>query len=530
MDGIGESKQTLGNAVHLAFTPTMAYLKKHHPYRTIYAHGPYVGMASESDIGNSEVGHNAIGAGRVFDQGSKLVDAAIKSGQIFLDSCWKTIVAQTIAKKSTLHFIGLLSDGNVHSHEKQLHALLKHAALEKVPHIRLHLLLDGRDVGEKSAEIYVERIEELCSQLRASGTDIQIASGGGRMTTTMDRYEADWSMVERGWKAHVLGEASYAFPSLEAAVHFFRREMNLADQYFPSFVIKKENAPLGTIEDGDGVILFNFRGDRSIEISKAFTEPDFKAFDRKKHPDVFYAGLTQYDGDLKLPKNFLVHPPTINGTLGEHLAHLGVRQFACSETQKFGHVTYFWNGNRSGYFDKQKETYTEITSDNLPFDQKPWMKAFEITEATIKAMKEKSFDYGRINFPNGDMVGHTGNLAAAVNAVSCVDLMLAKLIKTSQQTGTILMITADHGNCEEMFEGPIEAFDDSVHLFFENNKKPKPKTSHTLSKVPLYIFDPKGSVFQFKEGSNGGLSNLANTSLALMGFPLRDDYDPSLLI
>ncbi len=524
MDGIGTRESTYGNAFKLAQTPQLNQLAQNGLYRQLHAHGTYVGLPSNADMGNSEVGHNALGAGRVFDQGAKLVQQAIDSGRLYLGETWSEVIKRS--KESTLHFLGLLSDGNVHSHENHLYSLIRKAAQDGVKSIRIHVLLDGRDVGEKSAETYVERLEKVVSEVRGQGVDIRVASGGGRMTTTMDRYEADWTMVERGWMVHALGEGDARFPSLSAALKFYREDPNLSDQYIPSFVIDEGGLYTG-MKDNDCVVFFNFRGDRSIEISRAFEEKDFSAFDRKRFPKVFYAGMMEYDGDLHIPKRYLVSPPAIDDTLGEYMVHQGLKQFACSETQKYGHVTFFWNGNRSGKFDEKLEEYLEIPSDNLPFDLKPWMKAYEITDAVIDRMMKGTFDFARINFPNGDMVGHTGNLEASIVAVSTVDLCIGRLLKAAEVSNTIVVITADHGNCDEMFDTNREGPANWLELPFTT--RPKPKTSHTLNPVPLYIFDPKGHSHYKLRDIDASIANVPNTVLALMGLKDRSRYLPSLV-
>ncbi len=529
MDGVGARKSRFGNAVSLARTPAMDFLKAQGLYTTLKAHGTYVGLPSNNDIGNSEVGHNALGAGRIFDQGAKLVEQALNSEKIFQGKTWQQMMLH-VKEKNTLHFLGLLSDGNVHSHETHLHKMLKRAHAEGIKKIRVHVLLDGRDVAEKSAEKYSTKLETILSELRALGVDAQVASGGGRMMITMDRYNAEWGMVEKGWKTHVMGEGE-GFYSLSQALATFRKNPDLVDQYLPPFVIKdSQGSPVGTIKDGDGVILFNFRGDRAIEISRAFEEESFSEFDRIRFPKIFFAGMMEYDGDLHIPKNFLVSPPEISHPLGEYMADLKIKQFACSETQKYGHVTYFWNGNRSNYFNKKLEEYLEIPSDVIPFHLKPWMKAFEITEETIKRLHAKAFDFGRINFANGDMVGHSGDLEAAIIAVATVDASLGRLIKACKETKTILMVTADHGNCDEMFDAQEKDFPDweSLSLF---TKRPTPKTSHTLSEVPLYIYDPLSHLNSrsWRKSDDRTLGHMANTMLDAMGLPINPIYYPSLL-
>lgn len=527
MDGVGARADRFGNAVALAHTPNMRWLQANALYSTVKAHGTHVGMPSDQDMGNSEVGHNIIGAGRVFPQGATLVQTALRDGSIFRSDAWQAALKRA-KSGGTLHFLGLLSDGNVHSHEDHLYQMLRQAHKDGASRLRVHVLLDGRDVPERSAEKYCERLEKVLSDLRAHKCDAEIASAGGRMLVTMDRYEADWSMVETGWKLQVLGEGPQ-FPSLKAGVEAARRDPQSTDQFLPGFVVADaQGQPCGKIKDGDAVLYFNFRGDRAIEVSRAFDDVDFDKFDRKGRPDVFYAGMMEYDGDLHIPHNYLVKPPPIKDGLGEYLVHLGQRQYACSETQKYGHVTYFWNGNRSGYLDAKLEDYVEVRSDNIPFQFKPWMKAAEITAETVERMLQKGFDFGRINFANGDMVGHTGDLDAAILSVSTVDLMLGQLIAAARQSDTALLITADHGNCEEMFNGKLADFPDWETA--PSNRRPPAKTSHTLSEVPVYIYEPRGtSGLHLMEKGCGSLANLANTFLDLMNIETRPNYLPSLI-
>jgi 2,3-bisphosphoglycerate-independent phosphoglycerate mutase len=531
MDGIGLSSNDFGNAVANAWMPNLKWLMQNATWTTLNAHGKAVGLPSDSDIGNSEVGHNALGAGRIFDQGAKLVQNAISSGSLYGGDTWKQMLKQVASQNTTLHFIGLLSDGNVHSHEQHLYSMMRQAKKDGAKKVRVHVLFDGRDVGEKSAEIYVERLASVIQELKSDSFDVAVASGGGRMHITMDRYQADWPMVKRGWDCHVHGIAPNKFKNLGEALRKFRENSSITDQYIPEFVIAENNTPVGKIQDGDAVVFFNFRGDRAIEITQAFTEQKFEKFDRGQTPRVFYAGMMEYDGDLKIPEKYLVSPPAIADTLGEYLARSGVRQFACSETQKFGHVTYFWNGNRSGYFSKSLEEYLEIPSDNdVTFDFKPWMKAYEITRETVKRMRAGSFDYARINFANGDMVGHTGNYEAALLAVGTVDLMLSHLIAAARESNTILMVTADHGNADEMFDAKAKDFPNWRDLPL--SKRPTPKTSHTLNPVPFTVFDPtRSKPWRLNaDVKSPNLGNVANTILTLMDIPNRDLYLPSLVV
>ncbi|HBK58081.1 MAG TPA: 2,3-bisphosphoglycerate-independent phosphoglycerate mutase, partial [Spirochaetaceae bacterium] len=365
MDGVGYGAYKEGDAVLAADMRHFRVLEASCPATRLKAHGTAVGLPSDEDMGNSEVGHNAIGCGRVFAQGARLVNLSIESGSMFEEPVWKNLVDNVRSNASTLHFIGLFSDGNVHSHIDHLKAMLAQAWKEGVVRARIHILLDGRDVGSQSALDYVRPFETFLAQLRAQGADYRIASGGGRQYITMDRYGADWQMVKRGWDCHVLG-LGRRFTSAEEAITTYREENpGIIDQDIPEFVIVENGKPIGTIEDGDSVVFYNFRGDRAIEITAAFEQDNFDKFDRVRRPKVYYAGMMQYDGDLHVPKNFLVSPPAIDRTLGEYLVSTGLRSLAISETQKYGHVTYFFNGNRSGKFSETLEDYFEIPSDRV---------------------------------------------------------------------------------------------------------------------------------------------------------------------
>lgn len=517
MDGVGIGKRDESDGVFLAKTPCLDDLMKSTLYTTLQAHGKAVGMPSDEDMGNSEVGHNALGAGRVFAQGALLVQQCIQSGEIFKTPLWNKISERIITDKKTLHLIGLLSDGNVHSHIDHLFAILRKSAQTGFKKVRIHALLDGRDVYEKSALTYIEKTESLLRELnRDSRVDYKIASGGGRMVTTMDRYNADWNVVKRGWDAHVLGEGR-AFPSATEAIKtYYDEDPKITDQYLDSFVVVKDGKPVGTIEDGDAVIFFNFRGDRAIEISRAFEEKNFKEFNRGRFPDIIYAGMMEYDGDLHIPKNFLVNPPQIERSVSTYLCASGVTSFAISETQKFGHVTYFWNGNKSGYVCKSLEQYVEVPSDKVRFDKAPKMKAYEITEETVKLLKSGKYKFGRLNFANGDMVGHTGIPEAIIAAVETVDECVSKLIEIVTQLEGIVIITADHGNSDEMFT-------------IKNGKKVV-STSHSLNPVPFIIVDPANNgEYRLANLPKKGLSNVAATILNLLGYEKPRDYDVSLL-
>ncbi|GMO31087.1 MAG: 2,3-bisphosphoglycerate-independent phosphoglycerate mutase [Termitinemataceae bacterium] len=531
MDGVGYGKYKEGDAVADSKMDNFDAIAAKSPHTKLKAHGRAVGLPSDDDMGNSEVGHNAMGAGRVFSQGAALVSKAIANGSIFTGKAWQELTG-AVKEKGTLHFIGLFSDGNVHSHIDHLKAMILKAKDDGVKKVRLHILLDGRDVGETSALLYIEPFEEFLKQNNTGGFDARIASGGGRMYITMDRYGANWDMVRRGWDVHVHGKGRQ-FESAKSAVETYRKEIpGIIDQDLKDFVIADNGKPVGTIQDGDAVVYFNFRGDRSIEITQAFEQDNFTHFDRTKLPKVVYAGMMEYDGDLHIPTRYLVSPPAIDRTMGEYLASSGVRTLAISETQKFGHVTYFFNGNRSGKFNDKLENFVEITSDILPFEQRPWMKCAEITDYVLEAIQSGKYDFIRLNYPNGDMVGHTGVYQAVVCSMEAMDLQIGRLAKAVENAGGIMLLTADHGNSDDMFE---HGKDGSV--IRKTCGTPAAKTSHSLNPVPCVIFDPayQGEYKKDKDKLDAclneglGISSIAATCIELLGFDAPSDYDKSVL-
>lgn len=525
MDGVGFGKYKDGDAVATAMTKNLDKLYETCSWTKLKAHGLAVGLPSDADMGNSEVGHNAMGCGRVFAQGAKLVANSITSGQMFAGETWQKLVANAKNNNSALHFIGLLSDGNVHSHIDNLKAMVERAKSEGVKKVRVHALLDGRDVGEVSALDYFDPFAAFLAELSADGTfDAKIASGGGRMVITMDRYNANWDMVRKGWETHVLGEGRM-FASSHEAIETLRAETGAIDQDLPPFVIAEDGKPVGTIEDGDSVILFNFRGDRALEITKAFEAETLTEFDRKRHPKVEYAGMMEYDGDLHVPAQYLVSPPSIDRTMAEFLCASGVKQFSISETQKFGHVTYFFNGNKSGMFDEALEEYVEIPSDKVPFEERPWMKCAEITDRVLEEIESGKWDMIKLNYPNGDMVGHTGVFEAVVCSMEAMDLQIGRLKVAVEKAGGVMVITADHGNADDMYE---HGKDGSVKL--KGNGEPKSKTSHSLNLVPCIIYDPAYNGEYDKELNTGlGISSIPATCMNLLGFDAPEDYDASII-
>ena len=511
MDGVGKGDGGSGDAVVVAKTPTLDHLLATCPHTYLKAHGTAVGLPSDEDMGNSEVGHNALGCGQVYSQGAKLVGESIENGTLFASNTWIDLVENAKSGKA-MHFMGLLSDGNVHSNIHHLIALLKAAHKAGVKKAYCHILLDGRDVPATSALEYVEMLENVLSELNTQGCDYAIASGGGRMQVTMDRYEANWAMVENGWKTHVQG-IGRQFSSAKEAIEVYRAETGVIDQDLPAFVVARNGAPVAKIANGDSVVLFNFRGDRAQEISLAFDRADFDKFDRGDYTGVKFAGMLQYDADLQIPYNYLAQPPVIKNTLTEVMVAAGINEYAVSETQKYGHVTYFWNGNRSGKVCEDLEVYEEIPSDVIPFEQAPAMKSKEITEKMVENMASGKFNFLRCNYPNGDMVGHTGVMDAVVYAMECVDNGLKAILEAADKYGYTVLITADHGNADQMTE--------------TSKGKTSVRTAHSLNPVPFIIYD-KDQAWNILEG-NHGLANVAPTVVKMMGLQAPDCWEASMV-
>ncbi|MEE0785302.1 MAG: 2,3-bisphosphoglycerate-independent phosphoglycerate mutase [Oscillospiraceae bacterium] len=512
MDGVGKGDGGPGDAVAQAKTPTLDKLFATCPYTWLKAHGTAVGLPTDDDMGNSEVGHNALGCGQIYSQGAKLVGESIENGSLFRSETWQDLTNNCLENGKSLHFLGLLSDGNVHSNISHLIAMLKKARALGIRRCYCHILLDGRDVPATSALTYVDELEQTLASLRGEGFDYAIASGGGRMQITMDRYEANWPMVEQGWRTHVQGQGRM-FASAQEAIETYRAETGCIDQDLPAFVVARDGQPVAKIANGDSVILFNFRGDRAQEISLAFDRKDFDHFDRGDYTGVKFAGMLQYDGDLNIPTHYLVQPPVIQNTLTEVLCAHGIREYAVSETQKYGHVTYFWNGNRSGKVDEKLETYEEIPSDVIPFEQAPAMKSKEITDCMVKQMASKQFDFLRCNYPNGDMVGHTGVMEAVITAMECVDTGVQRILDAADQYGYTVCVTADHGNADQMTE--------------TKKGKTSIRTAHSLNPVPFIIYDPDQK-WTIKDGKYG-LANVAPTIVKMMGFQAPDCWEESMI-
>lgn len=411
---------------------------------------------------------------------------------------------QEIKRKTeaTLHFAGIFSDGGVHSDIKYLEQMIKEAYKSGVRRMRIHAIFDGRDVAPQSEPKYIKRLEKFCKEFKDA--DIKIATGAGRMVATADRYENDWPMVKLGWDLMVDGKAPRKFTSATQAIETLRREdPTVQDQYLPAFVIVDDKEqPVGKVNDGDAFIYYDFRADRAVEIARAFTEENFDKFKRSRVPEVYFVGMTEYDADKHIPSHTLVPPVQIDTSLSSFIAQNKMSQLAISETVKFGHITYYFNGN--SYHKSPREEQIEIPSDQVPFNQRPWMKSAEIADAAIEKMQK--YQFVRLNFPGGDMVGHFAELEPTIVAIEAIDLQLMRLAKKVDELGGMMIITADHGNAEELLD-----------------KKGVPKTSHTTNLVPCIFYDNTPNAKKYKKSTmkNPGLANLAATIAILLG---HSDY------
>ncbi|KAH3732944.1 phosphoglycerate mutase [Pelomyxa schiedti] len=532
LDGWGVDKPGKGNGITLAdpayYNELVATAKANNMHTLVKAHGPAVGLPADADMGNSEVGHNALGCGQIYSQGAKLVNESLASGNFFRSKNWNDVVGAAVAEGKTVHFFGLLSDGNVHSHITQLFGMMEGVMKCGGKKIRVHPLLDGRDVAPDSGLKFIGMLEEKLEQLRAAGVDARIGSGGGRMYVTMDRYGSDWGIVKRGWDAHVRGVVAPAditadypgyFPSAVEAITCARRVYpKKLDQFNPPFVIvDSTGAPIGRMVDGDAVINFNFRGDRAVQISKAFIDENFTFFDREERPRVRYAGLLEYDTEWHIPPVFLCDPPSIHNTSSEFITATGITCYALAETHKFGHMTFFWNGNKSGYIAPALELYEEVRSlPNEATESHPEMKAAEVTDKLIAAIETGKYKWMRCNYANTDMVGHTGNIPAVVESVKVVDAQLRRVVPLVLAKKGICVITADHGNAEQMID-----------------KAGAVMTSHTCNPVDFMIIDgdPHNDfvVDTSVLPTPPGLANLTATYINLLGYEAPANYQPSFL-
>ena len=518
--GVGAADET--NAVNKANLPVMSRLIRGCPYTQLWTHGKYVGLPNEKDMGGSEVGHMTMGAGMVMEQGPTLIQNLLQSGEFFENPVLSRIIQNCVERDTPLHLLGLLSNGNIHSHVDHTEAIIRHAFQSGIRRCYLHALLDGRDVGVQSALDFTEPFEKLFSELKGQrpGIDYAFASGGGREVITMDR-DNNWEKIETGWQIHVHGQSENQFPSIRDAIEHFRKQNpEIIDQDIPGFVIIRNGEAVGRIEDQHALIFTNFRGDRATEFSQAVLADEFSYFERYRCPEVLFAGMTQYDQDNQIPPDYLVGTPVVEEPFGKRILELGLKQFRLSETQKFAHVTFFYNGGYREPLDPLQENYHFIASDKIPsFAERPAMKAPGISKKAVEFINSGEYQYGLINFANADMVGHTGDLQATVRAVEAVDAALDNIVRAIDAVNGLLVITADHGNADEM-------------LISNQNETLEISTKHSLNPVPFLIYDPLYNgdyrLKPFGQDYNNNLSNIAATNFLLLGQAVPDDLTPSL--
>ncbi|MDH4121438.1 MAG: 2,3-bisphosphoglycerate-independent phosphoglycerate mutase [Deltaproteobacteria bacterium] len=522
LDGWGIGSGDEGDAITHAHTPVMEGLRERFAHSALLTHGPHVGLPSASDIGGSEVGHLTMGAGKVFPQGPTRIQEEIQSGRFFQGETLTRLMDNCLTHSSALHLIGLLSDGNVHSHIDHFQAIVDHAATKGIRRVYLHALLDGRDVAYQSAEDYLDRMDAQFAKIMAQhpGFEYGVASGGGREVITMDR-DHNWVKVHRGWEIHVMGKGPSVSKAQEAVAAFRKENPQGVDQDIPPFVVTRNGRPLGPMAENDSVIFMNFRGDRAIEFTQAMVLDNFNGFHREVRPKVLFAGMMVYDEDTYMPPLQLMGPSHVEQPFGRRLMNLGIKQFRLAETQKYAHITFFFNGGYREPLDNTLETYQLIPSDNIAsFAQAPRMKAQRVAEAAAKLISSGEYKFGLINFANADMVGHTGVFHAVVEAVEAVDQAVGVVLEAVEKSGGVAIVTADHGNADQML------------IYNPKTKKQEPSTRHSINPVPLIVFDPKYKpgdyrLKPFDPENPLKLSNLAATAFVMLGIDPPEDMDPA---
>jgi 2,3-bisphosphoglycerate-independent phosphoglycerate mutase len=503
LDGWGAGPATENNAVHLARTPNMDGWQAAYPHTTLVAHGAAVGLP-EGQMGNSEVGHLNIGAGRIVYQDFTRINMAFKSGEFFYNGVLTETMEMVRDKDSCLHLMGLISDGGVHSHLDHLVGLVEMASQQGVKKVFIHAFMDGRDTSPYGGKGYMEQLQDELARI-----------GLGRVATVSGRYYAmdrdnRWERLELAWQALVQGQGVFATDPLAAIRDAYSRDES--DEFIkPTVIVDGSQQPLATIDDDDCVFFFNFRADRARQLTRAFTSPDFNKFETGARPSLAaYATMTVYDQEFNLPAAF---PPTVmTHILGEEVSSHGLHQLRIAETEKYAHVTFFFNGGREEPYTNEDRALIPSPREVATYDLKPEMSALLVTEELLRRLDKKEYDLIVLNFANGDMVGHSGNLAAAVKACETVDGCLGRLVKVITDRNGAVLITADHGNAEQMSDpGSGESF-----------------TAHTANPVPLVLIDAEHRNIKLAEG--GSLRDIAPTLLELLDLPVPLEMDGRSLL
>jgi 2,3-bisphosphoglycerate-independent phosphoglycerate mutase len=494
LDGWGIAAPSATNAVSLAKTPNLDRLLEEYPHAPILTSGMAVGLP-DGQMGNSEVGHLNLGAGRVVYQDLTRISKAIVDGDFFTNPVLLDCIGKTKAAGGRLHLAGLLSDGGVHSHNTHLYGLLELARKQGLTEVFVHCLLDGRDTPPQSGAGYLEELEGEMKRI-----------GVGRIATVMGRYYAmdrdnRWERVEKAYNAMVRGDGVYQKSSSTAIRQSYAEGVH--DEFVVPCVIGNDDVPVATLQDGDGFIFFNFRSDRAREITRALALGDFDGFPRDDRPKLSsYVCMTEYDATFGLPIAF--GPETLTNILGDVLAQNSLTQLRIAETEKYAHVTFFFNGGSEEPFPGEERCLIPSPKEVATYDQKPEMSAYQVTDELLKKLDEDRFDVVILNFANCDMVGHTGIIPAAVAAVEAVDACVGRLVDRVRELGGAVLITADHGNADQM-----------------RGEDGEPFTAHTVNPVWLIMVDDSRKGVPLREG--GRLADIAPTMLAMLGIPQPEE-------
>jgi 2,3-bisphosphoglycerate-independent phosphoglycerate mutase len=483
------------NAVKCANTPTDDMLMAEYPNCLIHTSGEDVGLP-DGTMGNSEVGHQNIGAGRIAPQESVRLSRAIRDGSFFKNKEFLNLIEFVKNNNSKMHVMGLCSDIGVHSLLDHLYGLLELAKRNDIQDIFIHAFTDGRDSPPNSGAGYIADIEKKAEEI-----------GTGKIATVIGRFyamdrDSRWDRVQKAYECMRIGKGNKATTAAEAVAKSY--EKDVTDEFIePTCIVNSENEPLATIDDGDGVIFFNFRGDRPREITRAFVEPDFKEFPRTTRPNIYYVCTTEYDVTIPAPVAF-PKPPKMKNILGAYWSSLGLKQFRCAETEKYAHVTFFFNDYTEKPFsgeDRQIVPSPRVRT----YDLKPEMSAYEVADVVLKRLDLDKYDVMVVNFANPDMVGHTGILSAAINAAETVDECVGRILDKVKGLGGSAIITADHGNFEKMIDGSPD----------------HPHTAHTIGDVPLVVFSKRYKKRKLREG--GRLADIGPTLLEMMKLPQPEE-------
>ena len=497
LDGFGKNQSEAGNAIQIANTPNIDELMKKNPTTMIHTSGLDVGLP-EGQMGNSEVGHTNIGAGRIVYQELTRITKAIEDGDFFSNEELCKAIENCKENNSKLHIMGLLSDGGVHSHIRHLFAILELAKRKGLEDVYVHCFLDGRDTPPASAENYILKLEE---KMKEKGVG-KIATISGRFYA-MDR-DKRWQRVQKAYDAMVNGIGVKASSAEMAIESFYQKEV--FDEFVEPTVIHNSDKPITQIEDKDSVIFFNFRPDRAREITRTLVDKNFNEFETKKL-NLHFVCFTQYDETM--PNVYVAFKPTeLKNTFGEYISNHGLKQLRIAETEKYAHVTFFFNGGNEKQYEGEDRILVPSPKVET-YDMKPEMSAYEVTEKVVEQIENQKYDCIILNFANPDMVGHTGNLEAAVKAIETIDECVGKIIETINKVGGVTLITADHGNAEQMID----------------LKTGEPHTAHTTNPVPLILVGMDD--VKLKEGK---LADLAPTMLDIMGLEKPEEMTGNTLI